>query len=51
MKRGKMKQATAETLSTITENYDGVLAFLQDVSVKSPRVTAETLSLCAYKRK
>ena len=52
---GKAKQASAETaapktLSTITDNCDGVLAFLQAVAVKSPRVLAATLSLRTDKR-
>ena len=40
-KPGKAKQASAETtssgtLSTIADDYDDVLAFLQAVAVKSP---------------
>ena len=49
-KPGKANQATAETLTTIAYNYDDVLDFLQDIAVKSPRVIAAPLSLCAYKR-
>ena len=37
-------------MATITENYDDVLDFLQAVAVKSLRVTAAPLSLCAGKR-
>ena len=33
-------------LATITDNCDDVLNFLQDVAVKSPRVTAAPLYLC-----
>ena len=49
-KTGKKKQATAETLATITYSYNDVLDFLQSVAIKSPQVTAATLSLCADKR-
>ena len=49
-KIGKARQATAETLATITEDCDEVLAFLQAVSVKYPRVIADPLSLRADKR-
>ena len=49
---GKAKHASAETaaaktLATIAYDCDNVLAFLQAVSVKSPRVLAAPLSLCA----
>ena len=46
---GETKQATAETLTTIADNCDNVLAFLQAVAVKSQRVTAKPLSLLMYK--
>ena len=49
-KKGKAKQATAETLANIADDCDNVLAFVQAVSVKSPRVTAAPLSLRADKR-
>ena len=49
-KKGKAKQATTEMLVTITDDCEDVLAFLQAVRVKSPRVTAASLSLCAEKR-
>ena len=48
-KRGKAKQAIAETLTTITDDCDNVLAFLQDVAVKSQQVIAAPLSLRAEK--
>ena len=47
---GKTKQATTKRLSTIAENCDDVLDFLQAVTVKSPRVTAAPLSLQTDKR-
>ena len=52
---GKAKQASAETsaaetVATIADDCDDVLAFLQAVVVKSLRVIAVTLSLCADKR-
>ena len=52
---GKAKQASAETaaaetLATITDDCGNVLDFLQAVAVKSPRVLASSLSLCADKR-
>ena len=47
---GKAKQATAETFTTIADNCDNVLAFLQAVTVKSPQVIVSPLSLCADKR-
>ena len=55
MKHGKAKQASAETaaaetLASIADDCDNVFAFLQAVAVKSPRVLAATLSLCADKR-
>ena len=54
-KPGKVKQASTKTaadktLATIADDCDDVLAFLQAVSVKSPRVIAAPLSLCADKR-
>ena len=49
-KPGKAKQATANILTTIADNFDDVLAFLQAVYVKSPRVVAAPLSLRADKR-
>ena len=39
-----------KTLATIAANCDDILAFLQDVAVKSPRIIAAPLSLCADKR-
>ena len=50
MKPGKANQATAETLTTIADNFDDVLAFLQDVAVKSPLIIADPLSLHTDKR-
>ena len=52
---GKAKQASdetaaAETLATIEDDCDNVLAFLQAVAVKYPRVIAAPLSLRAEKR-
>ena len=41
--------AAAKTLATIANDCDGVLEFLQTVAVKSPRVLAAPLSLCADK--
>ena len=49
-KPGKTKQAAAETLTTITDECDNVLALFQAVSVKSPQVIADPLSLRADKR-
>ena len=49
-KRGKVNQATSEALATIADNCDNVLAFLQVVAVKSPRVVAAPLSLRADNR-
>ena len=49
-KKGKSNQATVETLVTIADNCDDVLAFLQDVAFKSPRVTTLPVSLSADKR-
>ena len=46
----KSKQAAAKTLTTIVDNCDNVLAFLQAVAVKYPRVIAVPLSLRADKR-
>ena len=48
-KPGKKNQSTSETLTTITDNCNDVLAFLQAVAVKSPRVIASPLSLRADK--
>ena len=36
-KKVKTKQATAETLATIKDDFDNVLSFLYAVAVKSPR--------------
>ena len=52
---GKSKQATAETaavetLTTIADDCEDVLAFFQDIVVKYPRVIAPPLSLCSDKR-
>ena len=52
---GKANQASAktaavETLATITDDCDNILAFLQAVAVKSPRVLAAPLSIRADKR-
>ena len=52
---GKAKQASdetaaAETLATIKNDCDDVLAFLQAVVIKSPRVIAAALPLHTYKR-
>ena len=44
---GKAKHAAAETLTTISDDCDDVLAFLQAVAVKYPRVIADPLSLRA----
>ena len=49
-KPGKAMQAATKTLTTITEDCDNILAFLQAVAVKYPRVIAALLSLCADKR-
>ena len=54
-KAGKTKQASAKTaaaktLASIAVDCDDVLAFLQAVAVKSPRVLAAPLSLRADKR-
>ena len=54
-KPGKSKQASAEMadaemLASIADDCDNVLAFFQAVAVKSPRVIAAPLSLCADKR-
>ena len=48
-KPGKAKQAAADTLNTISDDCEDVLAFLQAVAVKYPRVIAAPLSLCADK--
>ena len=49
-KTGKAKQATAKTLATIAYDCDDVLAFLQAVTLKYPRVITDPLSLCVDKR-
>ena len=54
-KPGKAKQASAETatteiLASIADNFNDVLAFLQGVTVKSPRVLAAPLSIRTDKR-
>ena len=49
-KQASTKTAAAETLATITDDCDDVLAFLQAVAVKSPQFLAEPLSLRADKR-
>ena len=54
-KLGKAKQdsaetAAAETLAPFAVNCDEILAFLQAVTVKSPRVIAAPLSLRADKK-
>ena len=46
-KLASVETAADETLATIADDCDNVLAFLQAVSVKSPRVLAAPLSLCA----
>ena len=50
MKKGKAKQVTPETLATIADNCNDVLAFLQAVAGKSPQVIAVPPSLHANKR-
>ena len=50
VKPGKANQASANTLVTIADDCDNILAFLQAVSVKYPRVIADPLSLRADKR-
>ena len=55
MKPGKAKQAAIKAaadkaLTTISDDCGDGLAFLQAVDVKSPRVIADQLSLCADKR-
>ena len=47
---GKVMLATANTLVPFTDDCNDVLAFLQAVAVKSPRVIAAPLSLRADKR-
>ena len=49
-KSGKEKQATVEMLTTIVDNCNNVLAFLQAVIVKSTRVTVPLSSLRTDKR-
>ena len=46
----KANQAVAKTLTTIEEDFNNVLAFLQAVAIKSPQVIAAPLSLRADKR-
>ena len=50
VKPGKANQATVKTLITVTDDCNNVLAFIQAVAVKSPRVIAAPLSLRADKR-
>ena len=49
MKRGKAKQGTTETLTTIAYDFDDVLDLLQAVAVKSQRFIAAPLSLSVDK--
>ena len=49
-KPGKVKQATAKMLITITDDCDDVLALLLALAVKYPQVIAAPLSHCADKR-
>ena len=49
-KKGKAKQATDETLATIADDCDNVLAFFQAVAVKSTLVIAAPLSFHSDKR-
>ena len=49
-KPGKAKKAAVKTLTTTIDNCNNVLAFLQYVDSKSPRVIADPLSLRADKR-
>ena len=49
-KQDSAETATAETLAPFTVDCNDVLAFLQAVAVKSPRVIAAPLSLRAYKK-
>ena len=51
MKTGKKTKGTTKTLATIADDCDNVLAFLQDVAVKSLRVTVAPLSLHADKHR
>ena len=44
-KTGKNNNATNDTLGTIAEDYDGVLAFIQAVTVKSTQVISAPLSI------
>ena len=44
-KTGKAKKATAETFTTIADDCDDVLAFLNSIIVKSPRAIAAPISL------
>ena len=39
----------ADTLATIADDCNDILAFLQAATVKSPRIIAAPLSLCTYK--
>ena len=47
--KGKNKKSTTETLATIADDYNDVLAFLQSAAVKSSRVVLAPLSLRADK--
>ena len=49
-KPGKAKKTAAEMLTTTKDDRDNVLAFLQAVAIKYPRVIADPLSLHADKR-
>ena len=49
-KTEKKRKATVETLATIADNCNNILAFLQSVAVKSPRVIATPLSLRTNKQ-
>ena len=49
-KTEKKRKATVETLATIADNFNNILAFLQAVAVKSPWVIATPLSLRTNKQ-
>ena len=49
-KTEKKRKATVETLATIVDNCNNILAFLQAVAVESPRVIATPLSLRTNKQ-
>ena len=49
-KQASTKTAASETLATIADACDNVLAFLQTIAVKSPQVISSPLSLRADKR-